>query len=163
MHTPHPDFKSLLNVFRFASDDETRARPCEPEPEPATQPDATILAELLRARALMVRIESSGVKFPDQIYDVFVQALAAYDQKCWTEQIDRSFCITLSLLESVARHRRGAAAAGTMCTDATLVNHDNPGPRASSASTGRCSTVIGERSPTRRPCDARQRHPVRRA
>ncbi|WP_176732825.1 hypothetical protein [Paraburkholderia nodosa] len=128
MHTPHPDFKSLLNIFRFASDDETRVRPCKPEPEPATQPDATILAELLRARALMVRIESSGVTFPDQIYDVFVQALAAYDQKCWTEQIDRSFCITLSLLESVARHRRGAKAARTVCTDATLVNHDNPGP-----------------------------------
>lgn len=127
MHTPHPDFKSLLNVFRFASDDETRARPCKPEREPATQPDATILAELLRARALMVRIESSGVKFPDQIDDVLVQALSAYDQKRWTEQIDRSFCITLSLLESIARHRRGAAAARTVCTDATLVNHDHPG------------------------------------
>ncbi|MCP3724102.1 hypothetical protein M3I53_13340 [Paraburkholderia sp. CNPSo 3272] len=130
MHTPHPDFKSLLNIFRFASDDETRARPCKPEPEPATQPDATILAELLRARALMVRIESSGVTFPDQIYDVFVQALAAYDQKCWTEQIDRTFCITLSLLESVARHRRGSKAARAVCTDATLVNHENPGPTA---------------------------------
>lgn len=127
MHTPHADFKSLLNVFRFASDDETRARPCKPEPEPATQPDATILAELLRARALMVRIESSGVKFPDQIYDVFVQALSAYDQKCWTEQIDRSFCITLTLLESIARHRRGAAAARNLGADVTLVNHDNRG------------------------------------
>jgi len=130
MHTPHPDFKSLLNIFRFASDDETRARPCKPEPEPATQPDATILAELLRARALMVRVESSGVKFPDQIYDVFVEALTAYDQKCWTEQIDRSFCITLNLLESVARHRRGASAARPVCTDATLVNQENPGPKA---------------------------------
>ncbi|WP_321945749.1 hypothetical protein [Paraburkholderia sp. J10-1] len=129
MHTPHADFKSLLNIFRFSSDDETRARQCKPEPEaePATQPDATILAELLRARALMVRIESSGVKFPDQIYDVFVQALSAYDQKCWTEQIDRSFCITLSLLESIARHRRGAAAKRAVCTDVTLVNHDNRG------------------------------------
>ena len=130
MHTPHPDFKSLLNIFRFAPDDETRARPCKPEPEPATQPDATILAELLRARALMVRVESSGVKFPDQIYDVFVQALTAYDQKCWTEQIDRSFCITLNLLESVARHRRGASAAHPVCIDATLVNQENPGPKA---------------------------------
>ncbi|MEM5314632.1 hypothetical protein [Paraburkholderia sp. JHI869] len=128
MHTPHPDFKSLLNIFRFAPDDETRARPCQPEPEPATPPDATILAELLRARALMVRIESSGVKFPDQIDDVLVQALSAYDQRRWTEQIDRSFCITLSLLESIARHRRGAVAAHPVCTDATLVNHDNPPP-----------------------------------
>lgn len=127
MQTPHADFKSLLNIFRFASDDETRAQPCKPEPEPATQPDATILAELLRARALMVRIESSGVTFPDQIYDVIVQALSAYDQKRWTEQIDRSFCITLSLLESIARHRRGAAAAHNVCTDVTLVNHDNRG------------------------------------
>ncbi|CAD6555578.1 hypothetical protein LMG27952_05853 [Paraburkholderia hiiakae] len=127
MHTPHSDFKSLLNIFRFAPDDETRARPGRPEPEPATQPDATILVELLRARALMVRIESSGVKFPDQIDDVLVQALTAYDQKRWTEQIDRSFCITLSLLESIARHRRGAAAAHTVCTDATLVNYDHPG------------------------------------
>lgn len=126
MHTPHPDFKSLLNIFRFAPDDETRARPCKPEPESATPPDATILQELLRARALMVRIESSGVKFPDQIDDVLVQALSAYDQKRWTEQIDRSFCITLSLLESIARHRRGASTARTVSTDATLVNHDKP-------------------------------------
>lgn len=127
MHTPHPDFKSLLNIFRFAPVDETRARPCKPEPESATPPDATILQELLRARALMVRIESSGVKFPDQIDDVLVQALSAYDQKRWTEQIDRSFCITLSLLESIARQRRGAATL-TVCTDATLVNHDKPRP-----------------------------------
>ncbi len=127
MHTPHPDFKSMLNIFRFASDDETRARPRKPEPEPATQPDATILEELLRARALMVRIESSGVKFPDQIYDVLVQALSAYDQKRWTEQVDRSFCITLSLLESIARHRHGTAKGRAACADATLVNHDHPG------------------------------------
>jgi hypothetical protein len=133
MRTPHPDLKRLLNVLGFASDDETHLRRCKPEPEPVAQPEtatppgAAILAEILRTRALMGRIESSGVRLPIQIYDVLVQAVIAYEQNRWTEQIDRRFCITLNLLESVARHRRGAAAARLACTEVTLVNHGNRG------------------------------------
>jgi hypothetical protein len=37
MRTPHLDLKGLTNIFRFASDDETRSRSCEPKREPATQ------------------------------------------------------------------------------------------------------------------------------
>jgi hypothetical protein len=133
MRTPLPDFKNLLNIFRLASGEEAGSRGCKPEPEPATQPDATLQQAMLRARVLMSLIESSGVRFPDQIYDVLVEAWAAYEQDRWTEQIDRSFCITLSLLESVARHRSGVAAPLPPCPDATLVNRDDPGRTASSS------------------------------
>jgi hypothetical protein len=134
MHSPHPDLKRLLNILRFASDIETRSHQCEPEPEPtaqpeaATEPGAAILEAILRTRTLMGRIESGGVRLPVQIYDILVQAVIAYEQNRWTEQIDRRLCITLNLLESVARHRRGAAAACAVCTEPTLVNYDTPSP-----------------------------------
>jgi hypothetical protein len=127
MRTLYPGLKSLLNTFGFASDDETRSRRVKPEPEPVAERDATILEEILRARALMSRIESSGVRFPTQIYDILEQTRAAYEQNRWTLQIDRGFYTTLSLLESVVCRRRGAAAAGPASPDATVLNTDHPG------------------------------------
>ncbi len=126
MRMLHPDLKSLLNIFRFASEDETRSR-VRPEPEPAAEPEAAIHAEILRARDLMCRIESSGVRFPAQIYDVLEQACTACEENRWTLRIDRRFYNTLSLLESVVRRRRGAAAARPVSPDATLLNSDKPG------------------------------------
>jgi len=127
MRSLYPDLKSLLNIFRFASEDETRSRRVVSEPERMKEPEATLHEEILRARALMRRIESSGVRFPVQIHDTLEQACAAYEQNHWTLQIDRGFYSTLSLLESVVRRRRGAAAARPVCPDATLLNNDNPG------------------------------------
>jgi hypothetical protein len=126
MRTLHPHLKSLLNIFRFASEEETRS-PVSLEHEPAGEPEATIHEEILRARDLMSRIESSGVRFPVQIHDVLEQACAAYEENRWTLQIDRGFYDTLSLLESVVRRRRGAPAARPVSSDATLLNSDNPG------------------------------------
>lgn len=127
MRTLYPGLKSLLNIFGFASDDETRSRRFKPDPEPTVEREATILEEILRARALISRIESSGVKFPVQIYEVLEQTFAAYEQNHWTLQVDRSFYNTLSLLESVVRHRRGVAVARPASTDATCRNNDSPG------------------------------------
>lgn len=126
MRALHPNLKNLLNIFRFASEDETLSR-VRPKPEPAAEPEATIPEEILRARDLMSRIESSGVRFPVQIHDVLEQACAAYEENRWTLQIDRGFYDTLSLLESVVRRRRGAAAARPVSPDATFLNRDNPG------------------------------------
>jgi hypothetical protein len=89
--------------------------------------EATLLAEIVRARSLISRIESRGVKFPIQIYEVLEQTYAAYEQNRWTLQVDRSFYNTLSLLESVVRHRRGAAAGGRASPDATVRNSGSPG------------------------------------
>jgi hypothetical protein len=127
MRTQYPGLKSLLNTFGFASDDEMRARQFKQEPEPVAEREATIPQEILRARALMSCIESSGVKFPVQINDILEQTRAAYEQNRWTLQIDRGFYSTLSLLESVVRRRRGATGAEPASPDATVLNADNPG------------------------------------
>jgi hypothetical protein len=73
-------------------------------------PEAPIHKEILRAQRLICRIESTGVKFPVQIYDALEQARKASEQNCWTLQMDRNFYSALSLLEQIARrHGRGAA------------------------------------------------------
>jgi hypothetical protein len=120
MRTLYPGLKSLLNTFGFASEDETRSSRFKPDPEPVAEREATLLAEIVRARSLISRIESRGVKFPIQIYEV-------HEQNRWTLQVDRSFYNTLSLLESVVRHRRGAAAGGRASPDATVRNSGSPG------------------------------------
>ncbi|WP_028218646.1 hypothetical protein [Paraburkholderia oxyphila] len=106
MRSLHPDLKSLLNIFRSASADETHFRRRKPEPELATELQAHIVEDILWAWVLMSRIESSGVRLPVQISEILVQAWAAYEQNRWTLQVDRSFCSTLKLLESVARRRK---------------------------------------------------------
>ena len=74
-------------------------------------PQAPVHEEILRAQRLIGRVESTGVKFPEQIYDALEQARKASEQNCWTLQVDRNFYSALSLLESIARsHGRGAAA-----------------------------------------------------
>ncbi|MFP3646539.1 hypothetical protein [Paraburkholderia sp. SIMBA_054] len=125
-----PDLLRLYRAFSLTSREEADAarveRTRERDQVPYV-PEAPIREEIHRAHVLMSRIESTGVKFPVQIYDALDQARAASEQNRWTLQVDRSFYSALSLLESIARlpvrvtatqqaatdqHARGTANAG---------------------------------------------------
>jgi hypothetical protein len=71
MRTLGPFLKRLTKISRFASDVETHWHLCK------TEPEATMLQEMLRVRALMNRTKLSGGRFPVQNRDVPVQSQAS--------------------------------------------------------------------------------------
>lgn len=127
MRALFPDLSRLHRVLSLTPRDDAQAGRVEPMREPEAALEAPVHEEILRARALMIRIESTGVKFPVQIYDALEQARMASEQNCWTLQVDRSFYSALSLLESITRSHGYAAAVQPQVSEAAHSSAADPG------------------------------------
>jgi hypothetical protein len=105
MHTMQSCLNCLTKIISFAAQDETSSATAQPELEQAP----SIEQAIRRARMLLARVESTGVKFPSQVHDALERARVAQQQDRWMIQVERDFCDALSLLESIARPQSQAA------------------------------------------------------
>jgi hypothetical protein len=105
MHTMQSCLNCLTKIISFAAQDETSSALAKPGPEQEPSIDQVIR----RARSLLARVESTGVKFPSQVHDALERARVAQQQDRWMMQIERDFYDALSLLESIAHPQSGAA------------------------------------------------------
>ncbi|CAH2805988.1 MAG: unnamed protein product [uncultured Paraburkholderia sp.] len=126
----------LLNLFGVVSLGEGAGGAAQPAAA-AGDGKAAAGVEVTRARSLMKRLESVGVRFPAEVYEALEQAEAALNQDHWTLQVDHSFYSGLELLESaVVRHggaprllRPGAARGGRAALDGDHQQPDESGRR----------------------------------
>jgi hypothetical protein len=98
MRTMQSCWNCLTKIISFAAEDETSSVRVNPEREL----EPPIQQDIRRARMLLTRVESTGVKFPSQIHAALECARVAHEQNRWTLQIERCFYNALSLLESIA-------------------------------------------------------------
>ncbi|WP_205808383.1 hypothetical protein [Burkholderia sp. Ac-20365] len=127
MRALFPDLSRLHKVLSLTPRDEAQAGRVERIREPGAVMEAPVHEEILRARTLMIRIESTGVKFPVQIYDALEQARKASETNGWTLQVDRSFYSALSLLESITRAHGAGAEPQPGLSEATRSSTAEPG------------------------------------
>jgi hypothetical protein len=99
MHAMQSCWNCLTKMISFAAEDETSSGRVIPDVEL----ELPIKQEIRRARTLLRRVESTGVRFPSQIHDALERARVAHEQNCWTLQIERGFYSALGLLESIVR------------------------------------------------------------
>jgi hypothetical protein len=105
MHTMQSCLNCLTKIISFAAQDETSSALVQPGPEQEPSIDQAIR----RARSLLARVESTGVKFPSQVHDALERARVAQQQDRWMMQTERDFYDALSLLESIVHPQSGAA------------------------------------------------------
>jgi hypothetical protein len=105
MHTMQSCLNCLTKIISFAAQDETSSVAAPPELEQESSIDQTIR----RARTLLARVESTGVRFPSQVHDALERARVAQQQDRWMMQTERDFYDALSLLESIAHPQSDAA------------------------------------------------------
>jgi hypothetical protein len=125
-HSLIPALARLLNRFDFST---PNAGACVGKAirVRTTDPEIVTAADIARARSLLSQIESTGVRFPAEVYDAIDQAVAAHAAKCWSLKVDRGFYSALGLLEAVVRSGDGHKADSLGCYDAASADGNQRG------------------------------------
>jgi hypothetical protein len=123
MRTLHLHWTRPLKILCMASADESG--PSREKLESAAE--ESLHQEIARARALVMQIASTGVKFPAEIHETLERASAAQRENRWTLQVDRQFYGVLSLLESITRAQLDEAQQRQHTSAARATDNDERG------------------------------------